>query len=651
MLFNLTLTQTALWMLGITAGAGLVCRLLGRRLRSFSAALALAASAAVFALSIGVFMTGRAGAQAFSFGSLSFPFGGGYAFALEGRVTAFSGLVAMGTAFFALLTTVYSLRYARRQRSAGAYYGYMLWATAGAFVAALSDNLLLLLVGWEVVTMMLYLLIALGGERAKEGAAKTFIMLGLSDAALMMGIVLLAFVGKHSLLMSSYGGKASIYLTQQPVFYGVVFLLFFVGATAKAGAMPFHTWIPSASEGGPLSVMAFLPAAVDKLLGIYLLAFVSLNMFVLNPAMQWVLLIVGAVTLLAAVLMAMVQHDVRRLLSYHAVSQVGYMVLGIGTGSVIGIAGGLFHMINHAIYKSCLFMSAGAVEDRTGETEVNRLGGLGAAMPVTFACMFVAAMAISGVPPLNGFVSKWMVYQGTLEIGPWGVVFLAVAVFGSALTLASFVKVLHAIFFGRKPVDMKEEPAGKAGRFALNAPMVVLALLCLLLGIFAPVVLSQAVAPSMKTLSALDGAFEKGGEGGVLTAGAAAMDFTKGLWEPGMATLLIVLGVVLGLVVFFLGRGSKVRVQPPFTAAETLVGDEGRYLGTNFYKTVEDLPMIGTACRDAQAGVYDVYYIGGRFGGTLVRALKRAHSGNLPVYVSWGVIGLALIVTYLLRFA
>jgi len=432
----------------------------------------------------------------------------------------------------------------------------------------------------------------------------------------------------------------------------IAYMLLMLAAVTKAGAMPLHTWIPSASRGAPISVMAFLPAALDKLLGIYLLAFVSLRMFKLDVVTQMVLMIIGAVTIVLAVMMAMVQHDVRKLLSYHAVSQVGYMVLGIGTGTVVGIAGGLFHMLNNAIYKSCLFMGAGAAEDRTGQTEVDKLGGLAGAMPITFVTMFVAAVAISGIPPFNGFVSKWMVYQGTVELTARGgnfvaagVIFLVAAVFGSALTLASFIKVLYSMFFGPKPEGMKEEPIGLGGRLSLGIPMVVLALLCLLFGVFARVPLGKLIAPAMTSL----GVNMTTADGTVLSGGERVLHFAKGLWDPGVATLLILLGAIVGLVVFLIGRGSKVRTVAPYLAGETYTGDQARYRGTSFYKTVEELPVFNVVYRDAEGGVYDAHYVGGKFGNTLVQLLRRFHSGQLPVYISWCIIGLTIIVGYLIK--
>ena len=173
----------------------------------------------------------------------------------------------------------------------------------------------------------------------------------------------------------------------------------------------------------------------------------------MSAAMNTFLMAIGSLTIVCAVMMALVQHDLKRLLGYHAVSQVGYMVLGIGTGNPIGIAGGIFHMLNHAIYKSCLFLSAGAVEKKTGTTDLDKLGGLSKTMPVVYVAFLIASLAISGVPPLNGFASKWMIYQGIIETGRQGshlwILWLMAAMFGSALTLASFMKLVHAVFLGQ----------------------------------------------------------------------------------------------------------------------------------------------------------------------------------------------------------
>ena len=237
---------------------------------------------------------------------------------------------------------------------------------------------------------------------------------------MLLGIILIWLkVSSETSILSLSMDRISI-----PLVGGVAigaYLCLAIAAFAKAGAMPFHTWIPDMSKTTPTSVTAFLPGSLDKLLGIYFLARISMNLFVMNEAMCLVLLIIGAITIIGGVMMALVQHDMRRLLSYHAVSQAGYMVLGIGTGNPIGIAGGIFHMLNNAIYKYGLFLSAGAVEHRAKTTALDKLGGLARVMPITFVTCVIAALSISGIPPFNGFVSKWMVYQGVIEMSGSGI--------------------------------------------------------------------------------------------------------------------------------------------------------------------------------------------------------------------------------------
>jgi NADH-quinone oxidoreductase subunit L len=275
---------------------------------------------------------------------------------------------------------------------------------------------------------------------------------------------------------------------------GLAFVLLVIGAIAKAGAMPFHSWIPDAAVDAPLPIMALMPAVMEKLLGIYLLARVSLDMFTIGSGWaSWMLMSLGVVTILLAVLMALVQTDYKRLLSYHAISQVGYMILGIGTAVPAGIVCGLFHMINHAMYKSCLFLTGGSVEKQAGTTDLNKLGGLAAKMPITFACFLVAAAAISGVPPFNGFFSKELVYDGALERG-W--IFYLAAILGSFLTAASFLKLGHAAYFGEKREEHKDVTEAP---WMMLAPMIVIAGFCILFGVYNALPLNKLIQPILGT--------------------------------------------------------------------------------------------------------------------------------------------------------
>jgi len=271
----------------------------------------------------------------------------------------------------------------------------------------------------------------------------------------------------------------------------IAFVLLMIGAISKAGSMPFHSWIPDAAIDAPLPFMAFLPASLEKLLGIYLLARISLDMFQFTAG-SWVsmlMMIVGAATILLAVMMALVQKDFKRLLSYHAISQVGYMILGIGTALPVGIVGGLFHMINHAMYKSCLFLTGGSVEKQAGTTDLKKLGGIGKYMPVTFICFIVAAAAISGVPPFNGFFSKELVYDGALE-RHW--IFYAAALLGSFLTAASFLKLGHAAFLGKESEENKNV---KEAPWQMLVPMITIASFCILFGVYNALPLNKLIQP------------------------------------------------------------------------------------------------------------------------------------------------------------
>jgi formate hydrogenlyase subunit 3/multisubunit Na+/H+ antiporter MnhD subunit len=519
----------------------------------------------------------------------------------------------------------------------GRYYAFVLWSVAGAAGALLADNLLLLLIAWEVVTLMLYLLVAMGpAEAGRKAAAKCFTILGLSDCAMLLGIVLL-WSRTQTLSLASMALER---VAPTDALMIVAFLLLVAGALAKAGAMPLHTWVPSAAEAAPTPVMALLPASLDKLLGIYLLAVICYGLFDLGAApgaLKVVLMIIGAATILGAVGMAMVQHDLKKLLSFHAVSQVGYMVLGIGTGVPLAIAGGLFHMINHATYKCCLFLGAGAVEHRVKTTELEKLGGLARAMPVTFVTMTIAALSISGVPPFNGFASKWLVYQGVLSLQtPLAPLLVTAAVFGSALTLASFVKVIYGVFLGRRPADVAERSVTEVPA-AMSVPMILLAATCVFFGICAPWPARHLLAPALAQL-------------GVLKAPAAEAALAWTAQAMSAATFLLLLGLAVGALIVWLGRTMKVREAEVFLGGDPgyLPGEKHRVPATGFYQTVRDLAGLAPVYDHAEKEAFDPYHIGGAYGIGLVESLRRLHTGLLPLYVGWCALGLGVILAVIL---
>jgi formate hydrogenlyase subunit 3/multisubunit Na+/H+ antiporter MnhD subunit len=606
----------------IPAVAGIIPLFIPRKGKIVAGIVSLVAASYVLLRAIALF-----GAGDITYAVPLFKLGGSLPFDFTLRLYSFSAFVLLFMAIFAVLSILYSLGYLWGKDKSSAYYSFVLWSLGAAAGVVLADNLLILLMFWELLTVFLFFLTNMGGKGHEKSAAKAFTILGFSDAAMLLGVILV-WVQAGTLTISELSISADTPL-------GVVsFLLLLIGAITKAGAIPFHSWIPEMAISTPASVMAYLPASLDKLLGIYLLARISLDIFAIpaGSPLSMVMMSIGAVTIIFAVLMALAQHNLKKLLSFHAVSQVGYMVLGVGSGIPIAIVGGLFHMLNHAIYKSSLFFEAGSVEKRAGTTELEDLGGLARLMPVTFISMAVASLSISGVPPFNGFASKWLIYQGMLE--GRHIVFLIVAIFGSALTLASFIKVLHSVFLGRRPARLDKV---KEVDFSMQIPMIFLAALCILFGVFAQYPLEKFIVPVVTASGAqpLDLA-----RGNIVTVP------TDGFWNPGAATALIVVGVTFGLLMYVFSSMRPYRIEEnPWIGGNIMDNEEIRVPGTQFYKTVtDDLgPSIKALFSDGDKGFLDVYNIFGRIGDSFVQVLRMLHNGNLSTYLAWIVIGLGIL--------
>ncbi|MFA5113869.1 MAG: proton-conducting transporter membrane subunit [Candidatus Margulisiibacteriota bacterium] len=388
------------------------------------------------------------------------------------RFDHFGVLIAGAIVAFAALVALYSLVFMKGKEGAGQFWLYLLLTVIMSVGAVLANNLILFLFFWEGLLLTLFGMIYIGGRASFRTAVKAFVIVGITDLCLMAGLALTGLLA-GTFVMSAI----ALPVTGWPA---LAFVLLMIGALAKAGAMPFHSWIPDAAKDAPLPFMAFVPGALEKLLGIYFLTRISLELFRLTPhsSLSYLLMIIGGVTIVLAVMMALIQKDFKKLLSYHAISQVGYMVLGIGTAVPAGIVGGLFHMLNNALYKSCLFLTGGAVEKEAGTTDLSKLGGLGGKMPVTFGCFIIAALAISGVPPFNGFFSKELIYDGALERG-W--LFYLMAVGGSFLTAASFLKLGHAAFLGKVAAANQNV---KETSWLMLLPMIVIAAVCVLFGVY-----------------------------------------------------------------------------------------------------------------------------------------------------------------------
>lgn len=589
--------ETIYYLIGIPFVAGLICIMIPQRLKTVSWGIAFDVSLMLF----GLFL--------YLFNNPIMPWKSYFIW------DSLTSLTLLGIGFFGLIVSIYSYRMI--EESANQYYAYMLWTIAASTGVAVSNNLVLMSVFWGILAITLYLMINLGGPDASYPAKKTFIIVGGSDSFLILGIAILWII-TGSLNITE------IHIEVDRWLIAAAFLCLVCASFAKAGAMPFHTWIPEISESAPVSVMAFLPASIDKLLGIYLLARVCLNLFSYHESLWFLLRLIGAITIVGAVFLALIQHNMKKLLAYHAVSQVGYMVVGIASGNLIGITGGLFHMINHAIYKCCLFLGAGSVEKQTGSTNLDELGGLGKSLPLTFLSFLFASFAISGIPPFNGFFSKWMVYQGLVESAhsgePSWILFIVMAMIGSGLTLASFMKIIHAVFLGRQGENLKVKDI-KESHWTMLFSMIILAVLCLLFGIF------FIRIPLLKFLVPIVGVN------------------IENMLSLALPILLLVSGLILGMIFYPLTIPKTKRISQPFIGGE-LQNTDMRPTGTEFYNIIREMRFLKTMYRASEKKIFDLYEVLKAVVAYFTEGFRTVHTGILGNYLTWIVFGL-LVFLYL----
>ncbi len=530
-----------------------------------------------------------------------------------------SGIFLAASAF-SLLIVLYSLKFMEGDERLGEYYAYILITMGAAAGALFANDYFTLLSFWGVLGATLYMLIGIAGASAASSAKKTFIIVGGSDAVMIFGI------GTVWLMTRSL--QIGIFpIAMCGVLPVIAFLSLLSSALAKAGAMPFHSWLPDCAEAAPVPVTAYLPASLDKLLGIYLLFRLCTDIFQVTPnsPVSILLLVIGSFTIIAGVMAALVQHNMRKLLSFHAISQVGYMVLGIGTALPIGMAGALFHMLNHTIYKSCLFLTSGSVEKEMGTGELDELGGAAVSMPITFVSAAVAALSISGIPPFNGFFSKWMIYQGIIELSGtsrlW-IIWLCAAMFGSALTLASFIKLIHAVYLGQ---GSGKKPEPREAPWQMWLPPAILASLCVVFGIFAfSVPLPYFVLPSVKGI------------------------IYSGYWNPVLATALILIGLLIGLLVYWLGKERTTLTSPVYIGGEEIEETRVKVSGTGFYNTIRDYGPLDVIYRFAERKLFDIYELGSKLVSMLYDVLGFLHNGLLHTYLAWMFLGFALIMLFII---
>jgi formate hydrogenlyase subunit 3/multisubunit Na+/H+ antiporter MnhD subunit len=433
-------------------------------------------------------------------------------------VDPLSAFFLLPTFGLAALAALYGAGYVRAPRGgipAGVSWLWFNLLIASMALVLAARNAVLFLVAWELMSVASFFLVTLESDREDvRRAGRMYLIATHAGTACLIALFLLLAGPSGSLDFDQFPPRAAGAAAGS----GALFLLAVIGFGVKAGFMPLHVWLPEAHPAAPAHVSAIMSGVMIKL-GIYgllrTLAFLGLP----PPWCGWVLLCVGVVSGVLGVLLALAQHELKRLLAYHSVENIGIIACGLGLGllgrsyhldflAVLGFGGALLHVLNHAMFKSLLFLGAGAVLRATHTGEIEHLGGLLRRMPRTGFAFWIGAAAISGLPPLNGFVSEFLIYLGSFraaatqapEAALAGVVVIGALALIGGLAAACFAKAFGIVFLG--------EPRSEAARGArevgalLSCPMLLLAAGCLLLGLLSPWILPR-LAPIIAGIASL----------------------------------------------------------------------------------------------------------------------------------------------------
>jgi len=381
-----------------------------------------------------------------------------------------------------LLVVLYAYYYLPVTDALGRFYSLLLLFMSAMLGVVLSENLILLLIFWEITSLSSFLLVAYGHQHhaARIGARMALAVTGGGGLALLAGILLLGnIVGSYDLSAVLQAGER----IRAHELYAPTLILILLGAFTKSAQFPFHFWLPNAMAA-PTPVSAYLHSATMVKAGVFLLAR-------LYPALAgsdlwfWLVSGTGALTLVYAASVALFRHDIKGLLAYSTISQLGLITLLFGLDTPLTVVAGVFHIINHAIFKASLFMAAGVVDHECGTRDMRRVNGMFRYMPITATLAIVAAGSMAGVPLLNGFLSKEMFFAETVGHPVFAQISWLLPMFATVagmLAVAYSSRFIHDVFFNGEPIDLPRTPH-EPPRW-MRAPIKVLVALCLLLGIF-----------------------------------------------------------------------------------------------------------------------------------------------------------------------
>ncbi|MFC1887872.1 complex I subunit 5 family protein [Candidatus Cloacimonadota bacterium] len=401
-------------------------------------------------------------------------------------------LVISAVGFFSIF---YSLSYTKQYTAENKYYILFSLMIAGMNGIVISGDIFNIFVFLEIAAIASYALVAFGVEKEQLEASFKYQVLGGVASLIILMTIGLIYWNTGTLNIADIANQlmaGCAMSSQNGVFMKFISILLLAGFGLKAAIFPFHAWLPDAHSSAPSPISSMLSGVLIKAVGIYVVIRLFFNMFPLSYDIAMTITVLGVISMIVGGLLAIGQWDIKRMLAYSSISQMGYIVIGLGLGMLVlvkggdpvvaglAITGGLFHLINHSVFKGLLFLTAGSVEYATGQRDMRKLGGLAGVLPVTSKTSMIGSLAISGIPPFNGFFSKLIIIIAAVQAQYYTIAFLAVVV--SVITIAYFMKLQKYTFYNKKAVSstygsVKEVP------FSMAFSMVIMAVLCFIMGV------------------------------------------------------------------------------------------------------------------------------------------------------------------------
>ena len=565
---------------------------------------------------------------------------GGYAIGIALEVDALSVFFALLTTAAVFVSCIYSQTYMKHDDNIGQYYILFLMLSGGVLGLVLTGDIFNMYIMVEILTFAAVALTCFrkNAYGALEAGFKYLVVGCIGSTCVLCGIIML-YAQAHTL---NFAQLSALIPNNMNTATKVAFALLFIGFSTKAFIVPFHPLAADAHGAAPASISVLISGVLTKS-GVY--GIIRLTYFLFQTmglsSFQFLLVFVGCVSMFVCVTMALAQHDFKRLLAFHSISQIGYVLTAVGLCTALGFSAGIYHAMNHTLFKGLLFLAAGAVLHETGTTSLDELGGLSKKMPHTTALFLIGAFSISGIPPFNGFASKWMIYNACFEkAGETGSIGYAlvtiICLITSVLTLASFVKVSHSVFFGRLPdklKDVQEVP------FGMRLAMGILAALCILTGMFPNFVTrfltEPAAAAAFNASGYIDAVMGSGyaAEHLVGSSVSAAMTFVEvGCWEPVSWLLILCIGLLAVTIV---------AVSTKYDYVSEIAEGEAP-------DSKHDLFFGGEKSEFSQVGGSDLFWGFKHNWRHYFSFMHDLHSGIVNDYALWAVIALALAMLFML---